>query len=165
MSTTTGDEPPAPVVIVGSGFGGLFAAQALKHADVDVTLIAKTSHHLFQPLLYQVATGILSQGEIAPATREILTRQPNARVMLGEVTQIDIANKIVTSQTAGLVNTTPYDSLILAAGVDPVVLRQRPFRRLRARSEVRRRRPRASGQDLRGVRAGELSTDPAEVTG
>src|SRR3954470_19940967 len=60
------------VVIVGSGFGGLFAAQALKRAPVDVTVIGKTSHHLFQPLLYQVATGILSEGEIAPATREIL---------------------------------------------------------------------------------------------
>ena len=53
------------VVIVGSGFGGLFAAQALKDADVDITLVAKTTHHLFQPLLYQVATGILSEGEIA----------------------------------------------------------------------------------------------------
>ncbi|MDT7580560.1 MAG: hypothetical protein QOK35_1824, partial [Pseudonocardiales bacterium] len=104
------------VVIVGSGFGGLFAAQALKRADVDVTLVAKTSHHLFQPLLYQVATGILSQGEIAPATREILARQRNVRVVLGDVTDIDIANRTVTSKTVGLVTTTPYDSLILAAG-------------------------------------------------
>ncbi|MBA2559141.1 MAG: FAD-dependent oxidoreductase, partial [Propionibacteriales bacterium] len=70
------------VAIVGSGFGGLFAAQALKRADVDVTLIAKTSHHLFQPLLYQVATGVLSQGEIAPATREILSRHRNTQVFL-----------------------------------------------------------------------------------
>ncbi|MDX6366756.1 MAG: hypothetical protein QOK30_1832 [Nocardioidaceae bacterium] len=104
------------VVIVGSGFGGLFAAQALKRADVDVTLVAKTSHHLFQPLLYQVATGILSQGEIAPATREILARQRNVRVVLGDVTDIDIANRTVTSKTVGLVTATPYDSLILAAG-------------------------------------------------
>jgi NADH dehydrogenase len=104
------------VVIVGSGFGGLFAAQALKRADVDVTLVAKTSHHLFQPLLYQVATGILSQGEIAPATREILARQRNVRVVLGDVSDIDIVNRTVTSKTVGLVTTTPYDSLILAAG-------------------------------------------------
>ena len=54
------------VVVIGSGFGGLFATQALKNADVDVTLVAKTTQHLFQPLLYQVATGILSEGEIAP---------------------------------------------------------------------------------------------------
>ena len=66
------------VVVIGSGFGGLFAAQALKRADCDVTLISRTTTHLFQPLLYQVATGILSMGEIAPATREILRRQKNA---------------------------------------------------------------------------------------
>ena len=64
--------PRERVVVIGSGFGGLFGTQALKRADVDVTLIAKTTHHLFQPLLYQVATGILSEGEIAPATREVL---------------------------------------------------------------------------------------------
>ncbi len=104
------------VVIIGSGFGGLFSAQALKHADVEVTLVAKTSHHLFQPLLYQVATGVLSQGEIAPATREILSRQQNTRVILGDVTRIDVANQTVTSQTSGLVNTTAYDTLIVAAG-------------------------------------------------
>ena len=69
---------PAPrhrVVVIGSGFGGLFGTKALKRADVDVTVIAKTTHHLFQPLLYQVATGILSEGEIAPATREVLAKQ------------------------------------------------------------------------------------------
>ena len=65
------------VVVIGSGFGGLFAAKRLKRADVDVTLISRTTHHLFQPLLYQVATGILSEGEIAPATREILRRRKN----------------------------------------------------------------------------------------
>ncbi len=81
------------VVIIGSGFGGLFAARKLARTDVDVTIIAKTSHHLFQPLLYQVATGVLSQGEIAPATREVLQGQKNARVMLGEVTIIDVARR------------------------------------------------------------------------
>ena len=63
------------MVIIGSGFGGLFGAKHLKRVDVDITLIARTSHHLFQPLLYQVATGILSKGEIAPATREVLSRR------------------------------------------------------------------------------------------
>ena len=63
------------VVIIGSGFGGLFAAKALRRADVDVTIVSKTGYHLFQPLLYQVATGILSEGEVAPATREILRRR------------------------------------------------------------------------------------------
>ena len=68
------------VVVIGSGFGGLFGTKALRRADVDVTMVAKTTHHLFQPLLYQVATGILSEGEIAPPTREVLRRQKNAGV-------------------------------------------------------------------------------------
>src|SRR3954453_20836961 len=103
------------VVIIGSGFGGLFAAKALKRAPVDVTLIARTTHHLFQPLLYQVATGILSEGEIAPATREILRRQKNARVLLGEVTEIDLATKTVVSLApTGKTRTSIY-SLIVAS--------------------------------------------------
>jgi NADH dehydrogenase len=104
------------VVIIGSGFGGLFSAQALRKAPVDITLVAKTSHHLFQPLLYQVATGILSEGEIAPATREILRRQENARVVLGDVTDIDLAARTVTSQVLGRTTVHPYDELIVAAG-------------------------------------------------
>lgn len=107
------------VVIVGSGFGGLFGAKALSRADVDVTLIAKTSHHLFQPLLYQVATGILSQGEIAPATREILAHQKNVSVLLGEVVGIDLTARTVTHQVPGtpsVTTITHYDSLIVAAG-------------------------------------------------
>jgi NADH dehydrogenase len=104
------------VVIIGSGFGGLFAAKALKRADVDVTLVAKTTHHLFQPLLFQVATGILSEGEIAPATREVLRRQKNARVLLGEVTSIDVEARTVTSQLLDRTTVIPYDELIVAAG-------------------------------------------------
>ncbi len=104
------------VVIVGSGFGGLTAAQKLKRADVDIKLIAKTTHHLFQPLLYQVATGIISEGEIAPPTRLILRDQQNAQVLLGEVTHVDLANKTVDSVLLGHTYRTPYDSLIIAAG-------------------------------------------------
>jgi NADH:ubiquinone reductase (H+-translocating) len=104
------------VVIIGSGFGGLTAVKALKRADVDIKMIAKTTHHLFQPLLYQVATGIISSGEIAPPTRVILRKQKNAQVLLGDVTHIDLANKTVTSVLLGHTYTTPYDSLIVAAG-------------------------------------------------
>jgi NADH dehydrogenase len=107
---------PPRVVIIGSGFGGLFAAQALRKAPVDITIIGKTSHHLFQPLLYQVATGILSEGEIAPATREILRRHENTRVVLGEVTDIDLAARTVTSHVLGRTTVHPYDELIVAAG-------------------------------------------------
>jgi NADH dehydrogenase len=104
------------VVVVGSGFGGLFGTKALRRADVDVTLVARTTHHLFQPLLYQVATGILSEGEIAPPTREILRSQHNAQVLLGQVTEIDLQRKQVTSVVLGRPTVVPYDSLIVAAG-------------------------------------------------
>ena len=104
------------VVIIGSGFGGLFAAKELNGADVDVTLISRTTHHLFQPLLYQVATGILSEGEIAPATREILRKQDNLNIILGDVYAVDLAAQTVTSQAFDVTTVTGYDSLIVAAG-------------------------------------------------
>lgn len=104
------------VVVIGSGFGGLTATKALKRADVDVKMIAKTTHHLFQPLLYQVATGIIASGEIAPPTRMILRKQKNAQVLLGSVTHIDLANQTVRSELLGHTYVTPYDTLIVAAG-------------------------------------------------
>jgi NADH dehydrogenase len=104
------------VVVIGSGFGGLFAARELAKAPVEVTLIARTSHHLFQPLLYQVATGILSSGEIAPATREILKNQRNVTVLLGDVKSIDVDAHTVTSEVPEKTTETHYDSLIVAAG-------------------------------------------------
>ena len=121
MSASAAPAPAAAagrhrVAVIGSGFGGLWSTEALRKAPVDVTLISGTSHHLFQPLLYQVATGVLSEGEVAPATREILKKQDNARVLLGQVTDIDLAARTVTS-ISPLGNTvTPYDSLIVAAG-------------------------------------------------
>ncbi len=108
---------PHRVVVIGSGFGGLFGTQALRRReDVEVTLIAPTTHHLFQPLLYQVATGILSEGEIAPSTREVLAHQKNARVVLGTVTGVDLEARTVTSQVLGRESVTAYDSLLVAAG-------------------------------------------------
>jgi NADH dehydrogenase len=104
------------VVVVGAGFGGLFATKALRKAPVQVTLINSTAYHLFQPLLYQVATGILSEGEIAPTIRDILRRQNNVDVRLGTVTDVDIAGRTVTASAPGLDYTVEYDSLIIAAG-------------------------------------------------
>lgn len=106
------------VVIIGSGFGGLFAAQHLEKANVDVTLIARTGHHLFQPLLYQVATGILSVGEIAPPTRLILRDQENASVVLGDVNKIDVTDKRVHATAGHIAFDLEYDSLIVAAGAN-----------------------------------------------
>jgi NADH:ubiquinone reductase (H+-translocating) len=104
------------VVVIGSGFGGLAATKALKSAPVDVTMIARTQHHLFQPLLYQVATGILSEGEIAPATRKVLRNQRNADVLLGDVVEINLAGRYVIAELLGQHYQTAYDSLIVAAG-------------------------------------------------
>ncbi|ASW85806.1 NAD(P)/FAD-dependent oxidoreductase [Mycobacterium intracellulare] len=115
-SNAAGPERRHQVVIIGSGFGGLNAAKKLKHANVDIKLIARTTHHLFQPLLYQVATGIVSEGDIAPPTRVVLRRQRNVQVLLGDVTHIDLAGKFVVSDLLGHTYETPYDSLIVAAG-------------------------------------------------
>src|ERR1700756_1304713 len=101
------------VVVIGGGFGGLSAAQALKSAPVDVTLIDRRNYHLFQPLLYQVATGSLSPGQIAAPLRGVLSRQKNTRVLMGDVVDLDpTAKRLVLSDGA----TFEYDSLIVAAG-------------------------------------------------
>jgi NADH:ubiquinone reductase (H+-translocating) len=106
------------VAIVGGGFGGLFAAKALRGADVDLTLIDRTNHHLFQPLLYQVATGILSEGSVAPPLRDILRRQKNTQVVLGEVVGLDLGTHRLTVEMHGHQSEVEYDSLIVAAGAD-----------------------------------------------
>src|SRR5689334_19892338 len=108
--------PRHRVVVIGSGFGGLFATKQLKNTDVDITLISRTAYHLFQPLLYQVATGILSEGEIAPPIREILRRQDNVDVKLGWVSDIDVAARTVAVEAPGIDYTVEYDTLIVAAG-------------------------------------------------
>jgi NADH:ubiquinone reductase (H+-translocating) len=104
------------VVIVGAGFGGLFAARRLRRAPVDVTVIDRTNHHLFQPLLYQVATGVLSEGDIAPPTRDVLRKSGNTRVLLGDVLDFDLSSRKIEIETVGSRTCIPYDSLIVAAG-------------------------------------------------
>jgi NADH:ubiquinone reductase (H+-translocating) len=104
------------VVIVGAGFAGLRAARALRHAPVDVTVVDRANHHLFQPLLHQVATGALPEGDIAPPVRDVLRHQRNAQVLLGDVTDIDLDDRQVVLQTIGTRRRVGYDSLIVAAG-------------------------------------------------
>jgi len=104
------------VVIIGGGFGGLFATQALRKAPVDVVLIDRTGHHVFQPLLYQVATGILSEGQVTRPLRAVLAGQANATVLLGEVDDIDLDRRTVSSTAFDTTTVTPYDSLVVAAG-------------------------------------------------
>lgn len=104
---------PHRVLILGGGFAGLVAAQTLKRADVDITLLDKRNFHLFQPLLYQVATGSLSPAEIAAPIRAVLSRQKNVEVLLGEAVDIDpAAKKILLADGESF----PYDTLIIATG-------------------------------------------------
>src|SRR5437868_14822875 len=104
------------VIIIGGGFGGLKAALALKKADIELFVIDKTNHHLFQPLLYQVATAALSVSNIATPLREILRNQKNATVIMNEVISIDKGNKTITLFSEEVL---PYDYLIVATGATP----------------------------------------------
>ncbi|HEX8895564.1 MAG TPA: NAD(P)/FAD-dependent oxidoreductase, partial [Terriglobales bacterium] len=105
------------VIIVGGGFGGLAAAKALRDTPAEIMLIDRTNHHLFQPLLYQVATSALTPSQIATPIRSILRNQKNTTVILGEVTGVDKAQKCVFVSDADRQNVPlPYDCLILATG-------------------------------------------------
>ncbi|OBH50182.1 NAD(P)/FAD-dependent oxidoreductase [Mycobacterium sp. E2479] len=150
------------VVIIGSGFGGLNAAKSLRRADVDVTLISKTTTHLFQPLLYQVATGILSEGDIAPTTRLILRRQKNVRVLWGDVSEIDLTAKTVTSHLMGMQTVSPFDSLIVAAGAQQSYFGNDQYAAfapgMKSVDDALELRARILG----AFEAAEVATDPAE---
>src|SRR5271169_1257491 len=100
------------VVIIGGGFGGLSAARQLKHAPVDVTLLDRCNYHLFQPLLYQVATGALSPANIAAPLRVVLKNQKNTKVLLAEATHIDVANRRLILSDGSI----DYDTLVVATG-------------------------------------------------
>jgi len=113
MFSEAKNQSPHHVVIVGGGFGGLYAAQALKKAPVKVTLIDKRNFHLFQPLLYQVATGGLSAGDISSPLRAVLSRHKNTQVLMGEVTDVDPKQQTLRLNNQEL----SYDTLIVATGV------------------------------------------------
>jgi len=104
------------VVVIGGGFGGLYAARALRSETISVTLVDRRNFHLFQPLLYQVATGALSPGEIAAPLRVLLRKQKNAQVLLAEAADLDAAKRFLILADTGDQGSLPYDSLVVAAG-------------------------------------------------
>ena len=150
------------VVIIGSGFGGLNAAKALRRADVDVTLIAKTTSHLFQPLLYQLATGILSTGDIAPTTRLILKKNKNCKVLLGDVEEVDLLAKTVTSRLMAMETVLPYDSLIVAAGAQQNYFGNDHFSTFAPGMKTIDDALELRGRIMGAFEAAEVTTDPAE---
>src|SRR6516225_7259852 len=108
------------VIIVGAGFAGIAAARALRHADVDVVLVDRRNHHIFQPLLYQVATAVLSPAEIAAPIRQLEVKQRNLSVLLAEVTGVDVASRTIEASAPGVgVRKIAFDYLLVAAGARP----------------------------------------------
>ena len=108
------------IVIVGGGFAGLAAAHALRHADAEVLLIDRRNHHIFQPLLYQVATAVLSPAEIAAPIRQLEVKQRNLSVLLAEVTGVDVASRTIDASSPGAgVRKVAFDYLIVATGMRP----------------------------------------------
>lgn len=104
------------VVIVGAGFAGLYAARALRRADVDVLVLDRTNHHLFQPLLYQVATSVLAPSDVTSPIRSLLRKQRNTTVVLADVHGVDVERKVVIADGGRGVRDVPYDYLVVAAG-------------------------------------------------
>ena len=122
------------VVIVGGGFGGLSAASALRDAQVNVTLIDSRNYHLFRPMLYQVATGLLSGDEISSPLRSVFSGQKNIQILFDEVTDIDSDERVVHLSRGDV----PYDYLILATGIQYNYFRTRRMATLRFRPRIAR---------------------------
>jgi NADH dehydrogenase len=153
------------VVVVGGGFAGLSATRALAGADATVTLVDRTNHHLFQPLLYQVAAGILPPGLIAPALRSIIKRQTNANALLAEVMSIDLARRELSTEAPdGRPVTLSYDTLVVAGGATHSYFGKDEFARyapgMKTIEDARHLRDRV----LSAFEMAELSTDPDERT-
>jgi NADH:ubiquinone reductase (H+-translocating) len=151
------------VVVVGGGFGGLNAVRALAHADVDVTVVDRTNHHLFQPLLYQVAAGILPPGLIAPALRSVIKKQGNARALLADVHDLDLDRRVVHAEGPdGRPIELPYDSLVVAAGATHSYFGRGEFGQYAPGMKTIEDARYLRDQILLAFEMAELSTDPEE---
>jgi NADH dehydrogenase len=151
------------VVVVGGGFGGIRVTRALARSDVDVTIVDRTNHHLFQPLLYQVATGILPDGLIAPALRGVVRKQANARVVLAEVQHLDLDGRVVHAAAPdGRKLMLPYDTLVVAAGCTDAYFGHEEWSAFAPGLKTLEDASRLRSHILGAFEMAELATDPAE---
>jgi len=151
------------VVVVGGGFGGLNATHALVKADVDVTLVDRTNHHLFQPLLYQVAAGILPEGLVAPALRSVIKKQANARALLAEVTNLDLDDKVVHAVAPdGRKLELAYDTLVVAGGATHSYFGRDQFSEFAPGMKTLEDARNLRSHILSAFEMAELATDPQE---
>ena len=151
------------VVVVGGGFGGLNATRSLAKTDVDVTVVDRTNHHLFQPLLYQVATGILPPGLISPALRNVIKKQRNARALLADVYDLDLEQKVVRAHGPdGRRLELPYDTLVVAAGATHSYFGRDDFARFAPGMKTIEDARNLRDQILLAFEMAEIATDPAE---
>jgi NADH:ubiquinone reductase (H+-translocating) len=151
------------VVVVGGGFGGVRVTRALARADVDVTVVDRTNHHLFQPLLYQVATGILPDGLIAPALRNVVRKQANARVVLAEAQYLDLHGRVVHALAPdGQELAIPYDSLVVAAGCADAYFGHEEWSAFAPGLKTLEDASHIRGHILGAFEMAELAADPAE---
>ena len=151
------------VVVVGGGFGGIRVTRALARSDVDITIVDRTNHHLFQPLLYQVATGILPDGLIAPALRSVVRKQANARVVLAEVLHLDLDGRVVHAVAPdGRKLTLPYDTLVVAAGCTDAYFGHEEWSVFAPGLKTLEDASRLRSHILGAFEMAELATDPAE---
>ncbi|HEY7273880.1 MAG TPA: NAD(P)/FAD-dependent oxidoreductase [Actinoplanes sp.] len=151
------------VVVIGGGFGGLGVTRALAGADVDIAVVDRTNHHLFQPLLYQVAAGILPEGLIAPAIRSVVGGQANARALLAEVDDLDLDARVVTAtgpdrRTVRL----PYDTLVVAAGATHAYFGRDEWAQVAPGMKTIEDARRLRSHILSAFEMAELCEDPAE---
>ncbi len=150
-------------MVIGGGFGGVNATRALAFADADVTIVDRTNHHLFQPLLYQVAAGILPEGLIAPALRSVVRKQQNARALLAEVTDMDLDGRIVSAVAPdGRRLSLPYDTLVVAGGATHAYFGRDEWAEFAPGMKTIEDARHLRSHILSAFEMAELATDPAE---
>jgi NADH dehydrogenase len=151
------------VVVVGGGFGGVNVSKVLAKSDIDLTIVDRTNHHLFQPLLYQVATGILPEGLIAPALRRVVQKQKNTKVVLGQVVDLDLQARTVAALAPdGARITLPYDTLVVAAGATHAYFGHDEWEEFAPGMKTLEDARHLRNHILGAFEMAELATDPAE---